>query len=296
MGMDEAADRAPGPQPALPGRAARRERYLACLAELSTRLLQAPDPGVVLDLAVGSLREASGADRCYVFENHARGSGGVCTTLRAEACGSGVAALRRASGDDRRAPRGLRAPRARPGRAALRRRPRLPRGGAARPRARGHPFRRAAPDPGGGRVVGNAGPRCLSAGTGLRGGRRGAAAHRRQRDRRRSRAGAQGRGAPRQREALPRHPGPGLRPDRRARRAGPLPLREPEPRGGVRSAAGATGRAQRLRARPPRRPPTGGPDLPGDDPGWRRHGRLPHAPRGRKLALGRVHRALLRRR
>jgi PAS domain S-box-containing protein len=68
--------------------AARRERYLACLAELSTCLLRAPDPRVVLDEAVASLRDASGADRCYVFENRLR-----TTTLVAEACAPGVEAL-----------------------------------------------------------------------------------------------------------------------------------------------------------------------------------------------------------
>jgi PAS domain S-box-containing protein len=83
-----------GPQASeAPGRTARRERYLACLAELSTRLLEAPDPAVVLDLAVDRLREASGADRCYVFENHARENGAICTTLRAEACGPGARPL-----------------------------------------------------------------------------------------------------------------------------------------------------------------------------------------------------------
>jgi PAS domain S-box-containing protein len=87
--MSDPADSAKQP----PGRAARRERYLACLAELSTRLLQAPDPLVVLDLATRSLREASGADRCYVFENHAGARGTALTTLRAEACAPGVAAM-----------------------------------------------------------------------------------------------------------------------------------------------------------------------------------------------------------
>ena len=91
--MSDPAQKSPEPQPAPPGRAARRERYLACLAELSTRLLRAPDPLVVLDLAVGSLRAASGADRSYVFENHARERGAVCTTLRAEACSPEVEAM-----------------------------------------------------------------------------------------------------------------------------------------------------------------------------------------------------------
>jgi GAF domain-containing protein len=87
--MSDPAQKSPEPQPAPPGRAARRERYLACLAELSTRLLRAPDPLVVLDLAVESLRDASGADRCYVIENHAGEQGAVSTTLRAEACRRG---------------------------------------------------------------------------------------------------------------------------------------------------------------------------------------------------------------
>jgi len=39
---------------------------VACLAEISTRLLQASDPGDVLDWAVERLRAASSADRCYV--------------------------------------------------------------------------------------------------------------------------------------------------------------------------------------------------------------------------------------
>jgi PAS domain S-box-containing protein len=72
---------------------ARRARYLACLAELSTRLLQAPDPRAVLDLAVARLCEAAGAQRCYVFENQARPDGGVATTLRAEACAPGARPL-----------------------------------------------------------------------------------------------------------------------------------------------------------------------------------------------------------
>jgi PAS domain S-box-containing protein len=75
---------------ALPSGAVRRERYLACLAELSTRLLQARDPADVLDLAVDRLREAAGADRGYVFQNRARPGGGVSTTLRAEACAPGI--------------------------------------------------------------------------------------------------------------------------------------------------------------------------------------------------------------
>jgi PAS domain S-box-containing protein len=76
-----------------PGAGARRERYLLCLAELSTRLLAAPDPLAVLDAVVGRLREASGADRCYVFENRTDESGALRTTLRAEACAPGVEAL-----------------------------------------------------------------------------------------------------------------------------------------------------------------------------------------------------------
>ena len=91
--MSDPAEKSPEPQPAPPGRAARRERYLACLAELSTRLLRAPDPLRVLDLAVASLRDASGADRCYVVENHAGEHGAVRTTLRAEVCRPGIEAL-----------------------------------------------------------------------------------------------------------------------------------------------------------------------------------------------------------
>jgi PAS domain S-box-containing protein len=75
---------------AAPGDTARRERYLACLAELSTRLLQAPDPRAVLDVAVRWLRDASDADRCYVFENRAGADGVLRTTLRVEACAPGI--------------------------------------------------------------------------------------------------------------------------------------------------------------------------------------------------------------
>ncbi|HEX2485675.1 MAG TPA: PAS domain S-box protein [Myxococcota bacterium] len=72
-------------------RAARdRERYLACLAELSTRLLRSRDPGELLALAVESLREASGAERCYAFENHLGADGSRRATLRAESCAPGV--------------------------------------------------------------------------------------------------------------------------------------------------------------------------------------------------------------
>ncbi|HVH05288.1 MAG TPA: PAS domain S-box protein [Myxococcota bacterium] len=76
-----------------PEPAARRERYLACLADLSTRLLQASDPMAVLGDAVTTLRECSGADRCYAFEIR-RTETGARSVLRAEANAPGVAPLR----------------------------------------------------------------------------------------------------------------------------------------------------------------------------------------------------------
>jgi PAS domain S-box-containing protein len=69
------------------------ERYVACLAEISTRLLQAADPLELLDWAVARLRAASGADRCYVLENRAHPGGAIRTSLRAESCAPGVEAF-----------------------------------------------------------------------------------------------------------------------------------------------------------------------------------------------------------
>jgi len=63
---------------------------VACLAEISTRLLQASDPGDVLDWAVERLRAASSADRCYVLENRSAAGGEIRTSLRVEACAEGV--------------------------------------------------------------------------------------------------------------------------------------------------------------------------------------------------------------
>src|SRR5262245_19106273 len=88
-----------GEPPALsaPEAAARRERYLACLADLSTRLLQSRDPLAALEHAIHSLREASGADRCYAFEIK-RSDAGAHSVLRAESHAPGVPPLRATPG------------------------------------------------------------------------------------------------------------------------------------------------------------------------------------------------------
>jgi len=76
-----------------PGGVPARERYLTCLAELSTELLRTPDPLGFLSSAVRRLREATGAGRCYVLENRVGEDGAVFGTLRAESCARGLAPL-----------------------------------------------------------------------------------------------------------------------------------------------------------------------------------------------------------
>jgi two-component system cell cycle sensor histidine kinase/response regulator CckA len=76
-----------------PEPAERRLRYLACLAEISTRLLQTSDPLAGLEQTLGSLRESSGADRCYAYEIR-RTETGARGVLRAEACAPGMSPLR----------------------------------------------------------------------------------------------------------------------------------------------------------------------------------------------------------
>ena len=80
------------PGGSIPDPAVRRERYLACLADLSTRLLEISDPLVCLDDAVRLLRDAAGADRCYAFEIR-RSEAGASSLLRAEARAPGVSPL-----------------------------------------------------------------------------------------------------------------------------------------------------------------------------------------------------------
>ncbi|HIJ75040.1 MAG TPA: GAF domain-containing protein, partial [Candidatus Hydrogenedentes bacterium] len=67
-----------------------REQFLMCLAEISTELLAASDLNGALPKVLERLREVSGADRCYLFENHEDASGPLLTSQRFEVCAPGV--------------------------------------------------------------------------------------------------------------------------------------------------------------------------------------------------------------
>jgi PAS domain S-box-containing protein len=62
----------------------RRERHVACLSDLTALLLRAPSPLSVLDEVVRLLREASGADRCYVLQSGFDEAGEIRADLRAD--------------------------------------------------------------------------------------------------------------------------------------------------------------------------------------------------------------------
>ena len=67
-----------------------RERYLSCLADISAELLAASDPVEAMPGVLRRMLEVSGADRCYLFENHRGPSGEMLTSQRFEVCAEGV--------------------------------------------------------------------------------------------------------------------------------------------------------------------------------------------------------------
>jgi len=67
----------------------RREKYLACLTEISAQLLAATDLDSVLPVVLARLREVSGADRCFFLENRVDPSGEVFARLRFQDCAPG---------------------------------------------------------------------------------------------------------------------------------------------------------------------------------------------------------------
>lgn len=68
----------------------RRGQYLTCLTEVSAELLAAGDLDFTLTRVLMQLREAAGADRCYLFQNYRTAAGGLAAGLRLEDCAQGV--------------------------------------------------------------------------------------------------------------------------------------------------------------------------------------------------------------
>jgi PAS domain S-box-containing protein len=67
-----------------------RERYLRCLAKISSGLLASIDLDEVLPRVLRLLRGISGADHCYLYEVRLSADGAECATLRVEDYAPGV--------------------------------------------------------------------------------------------------------------------------------------------------------------------------------------------------------------
>jgi PAS domain S-box-containing protein len=69
---------------------ARRDHYLACLADMAQNLLRAPDPFPILPVVLRSLGETAQASRAYLFANYRDAEGRLCTSQIVEWCAPGV--------------------------------------------------------------------------------------------------------------------------------------------------------------------------------------------------------------